>query len=79
MLTTFNLRNIGHTFIIILWHVDPLLDGDREIGDRTAAVSRQRAADNRGMVFSTQSAKQQRNGVFHAVLAEMLQAGQLEQ
>jgi hypothetical protein len=30
---------------------DPLLDGDREIGDRTTAGARQWTA-NRGMVFS---------------------------
>jgi hypothetical protein len=39
-------------------HVDPLLGGDREIGDCTAAVAWQRPTNNRKMVFSTRSAKQ---------------------
>jgi hypothetical protein len=44
----------------ILWHVDQLLGGDREIGDFIAAVVRQAPANNyRGMVFSARSAKQQ--------------------
>jgi hypothetical protein len=47
--------------IIILWHVDPLLGVDREIGDCTAAVARQRPADNTEMIFSAWSAKQQMN------------------
>jgi hypothetical protein len=38
---------------LILWHVDPLLGGDREVGDCTAAVARQRPANsNKGTVFS---------------------------
>jgi hypothetical protein len=45
--------------ISILWHVDPLLGTDREISDCTAAVARQRSANNRGMVFSAWSSKQQ--------------------
>jgi hypothetical protein len=46
---------------IILWHVDPLLGGDREIGDCAAAVARQSPANNRGMVISAPFAKQQLN------------------
>jgi hypothetical protein len=44
-----------------MWLVDPLLGGDRDIGDCTAAVVRQRPANNKGMVFSAQSTKQQLN------------------
>jgi hypothetical protein len=41
---------------VILWHVDPLLGSDREIGDRTAAVAIQRlASNNRGMAFIARS------------------------
>jgi hypothetical protein len=40
----------------ILWLVDPLLGGDREIGDSAAARK-----NSRGMVFSARSAKQQLN------------------
>jgi hypothetical protein len=47
--------------INLFWHVYPLLHGDREIGDCMAAVARQRPADNRSMVFSVRSAKQQLN------------------
>jgi hypothetical protein len=39
-----------------------LLGGDRDIGDCTAAVARQRSANNTGMVFSAWSAKKQLNG-----------------
>jgi hypothetical protein len=40
----------------ILWHVDPLLGGDGEIGDCTAAVARHRpASNNKGKMFSTRS------------------------
>jgi hypothetical protein len=46
----------------IMWHVDPLLGGYREIGDHTAAMARQQPSnDNRGMVFSALSAKQKLN------------------
>jgi hypothetical protein len=38
-----------------LWHADPLVGGDREIGDCTAAVARQWSANNRGMLFSVRS------------------------
>jgi hypothetical protein len=54
----------------IIWHIDPLLGGDREIGQYTAAVAMQRPEnDNRRLVFSALSAKQklnkkERNGVF---------------
>jgi hypothetical protein len=42
--------------------LDPLLGGNREIGNCTSAVSMQRPANkNRGMVFSALSAKQQLN------------------
>jgi hypothetical protein len=48
--------------IKILWHVDLLLGGHREIGDGTAAIARQRPANNnRGMVFAARSSKQQWN------------------
>jgi hypothetical protein len=48
-----------NVFICKLWHVDPLLGGDREIGGYTAAVAEQRPADNNeGTVFSAWSAKQ---------------------
>jgi hypothetical protein len=44
----------------ILQHADLLLGGDREIGDCTEAVVRQRPRNNNeGMVFSARSAKQQ--------------------
>jgi hypothetical protein len=43
----------------ILWHVDPLLGNDREIGDCSAAVARQYSVNkNRRMAFSALSAKQ---------------------
>jgi hypothetical protein len=46
--------------LCILGHVDTLLGGDREIGDCIAAVARQRPANNnREIVFSALSAKQQ--------------------
>jgi hypothetical protein len=38
-----------------LWHVDPLLGGDREIGNTTEAVARQRHANNRTTVCSARS------------------------
>jgi hypothetical protein len=47
--------------VLVLWHVDPLLGDNREIGDRTAGVAKQRPADNRGMVLSARSAKQRLN------------------
>jgi hypothetical protein len=46
--------------IYTLWHADPLLGGEREICDCTAAVARQQPA-NRGMMFSARSTKQQLN------------------
>jgi hypothetical protein len=45
----------------IMCHVDPLLGGDREIGDYRGAVARQRLANNREMMFSALSVKQQLN------------------
>jgi hypothetical protein len=36
----------------IMWHVEPLLGKDGEIGDHTVAVARQRPLNSRGMVFS---------------------------
>jgi hypothetical protein len=45
--------------LIILWHADPLLGGDRETGDCTVAVARQRSAINKGIVLSALSDKQQ--------------------
>jgi hypothetical protein len=57
--------------VLLWWHVYPLLGADR-----TAAVATQRPANNRGMVFSAWSAKQQLNSnrgtVFCAVRAEIL-------
>jgi hypothetical protein len=51
---------VGHVYV--LWHVDPLLGGDNEIGDSTAVVARQRPVNsNKGMVFSARSAMQQLN------------------
>jgi hypothetical protein len=48
------------SFIFItLWHVDPLLGGDNEIGDCTAIVAMKRPASNREMVFSARSATEQ--------------------
>jgi hypothetical protein len=44
-----------------MWHLDPWLGYDREVGDCTVVVVRQRPASNRGMVFTTRSAKQQLN------------------
>jgi hypothetical protein len=48
---------IQHTRLLhsVFWHVDPLPGGDREIDDCTAAVSKQRPADNRWIVFSARS------------------------
>jgi hypothetical protein len=34
-------------FVLVVWHVDPLVDGDSEIDDSTATVARQRPADNK--------------------------------
>jgi hypothetical protein len=50
-------RFLGHSASrFILWYVDPLLGGDREIGDCTVGVARQRPANNkRGMVFSARA------------------------
>jgi hypothetical protein len=42
-----------------LWHVNLLQGGDREIGDCTAAVVRQWPTNNRVILFSGQSARQQ--------------------
>jgi hypothetical protein len=44
-----------------LWHVDLLLGGNHETGDCTVAAPRQRPANNRGMLFSARSIKQQLN------------------
>jgi hypothetical protein len=45
-----------------MWHLDLLLGGDCEIVDCTAAVVRQRPANNnRRMVFTARSTKQQLN------------------
>jgi hypothetical protein len=45
-----------HTNLInLFWCVDPLLRGDRKIGDCMATVARQRPADNRSVVFSVRS------------------------
>jgi hypothetical protein len=45
-----------HWFLDILCHVDPLLGGGHEIGNCTAAATRQRPiSNNRGMVFSERS------------------------
>jgi hypothetical protein len=48
--------------VCTLWHADPLLRCDREIGDCTATVVRQRPTNNnRGIVFFALFAKQQLN------------------
>jgi hypothetical protein len=47
--------------LLLLWHVDTLLGGDREICDYTAAVARKRPANHREMIFSVRSARQQLN------------------
>jgi hypothetical protein len=48
--------------ILILCHIDSSRGGDHIIGDCTAAVARQRSANNnRGMVISARSAKQRWN------------------
>jgi hypothetical protein len=56
----------------ILKHIDSMLGSDQEIGDCTVAVARHHLANNRGMVFSVQTAEQQRNSVFSAIHAKML-------
>jgi hypothetical protein len=57
----YTFKSLDHV-VIVLWHVDPLLGGEREIGDCTAAVARKRSANNnRGVVLSARSAKQQLN------------------
>jgi hypothetical protein len=48
-------------FFLILWHADPSLGHDLEIGDCTSAVARHRLANNRVIVFSARFAKQQFN------------------
>jgi hypothetical protein len=44
-----------------MWHIDPLLGGEPEIGGCTVAIARQQPANNTGMVFSERPAKQQLN------------------
>jgi hypothetical protein len=47
----------------VLWHSDPLLSGNREIRNCTAAVARQLPAnDNKNFVFYALYTKQQLNG-----------------
>jgi hypothetical protein len=49
---------------IILWHLDVLLGSDCKIGDRAVAIVRQWPTNNnRGMVFSAWSTKQQLNSI----------------
>jgi hypothetical protein len=51
-------HNPNRRQFLISWHIDPLLGADREICDCTAAVVKQRSANNNtGMVFSARSAK----------------------
>jgi hypothetical protein len=47
--------------LILLWHIDQLLGNDRETNNDTTAVPRQWTVNNKGMVFSAQSSKQQLN------------------
>jgi hypothetical protein len=55
----------------VLWHVDLLPGDDSEIGDCTAAVPRQRTANNNStMVFFARSAKQQMNSNGLTVFSE---------
>jgi hypothetical protein len=54
-----------------MWHVDPLLGGDREIGDYTAAIARQWPVNNNNVPCQWLR-MQQRNSVFCVVHAEML-------
>jgi hypothetical protein len=57
-------------------HADPLLGGDGDIGECTAVVARQRPANNRVIMFSALSGKQQlettEEQCFYAVRIEML-------
>jgi hypothetical protein len=47
----------------ILWHVDPLLGNDREIGNNTTAVTRQRPVNgNGGTAFSVLSEPRYKQG-----------------
>jgi hypothetical protein len=48
------------TISLILWHTDMSLGKDRKTNERTA-VARQQPINNRGMVFSARSPKQQLN------------------
>jgi hypothetical protein len=45
----------GYDVHIMLWHVDPLRGGGREIGDGTVALARQRHSNKRGRAFSVRS------------------------
>jgi hypothetical protein len=63
---------------IVLWHVDPFLGNDLERSSYTTAVTEQRLR-KQACLQGNDWKQQQRNGVFCAVLAEMLWAGQLEE
>jgi hypothetical protein len=53
-----------------MWYADPLLSNDHEIGDHTAATARQQPINNnRGMLFSVWSTKQQSNSNRGTVLS----------
>jgi hypothetical protein len=49
---------------MILWHIDPLLDNDRETNNETRAVATHRPARNNGSTVGS--------GVFFVVLSEAL-------
>jgi hypothetical protein len=65
--------------IRVFWHVDPLLGGDREIGDCTAVVATPRPANKTGelcfLLGPLSEIEQQNNGVFCAVRAEAIHQG----
>jgi hypothetical protein len=58
----------------VLWHINPLLGIDGEVGNYTAAISRKRLSKNHvGTPTDTNAKKaQQQKGVFFAIRAEML-------
>jgi hypothetical protein len=57
----------------ILWHVDPLLGNDYEISKYTTAVTNQQLC-KQACFHGNNWIQQQRNGVFCAIRAEVLQA-----
>jgi hypothetical protein len=55
-----------------MWHVEPLQDGDREVGDCTAARKQQQTNGVFCAVRQATIEQEQRNGVFCAFHAEVL-------